>query len=901
MAKTGKRLAVLSAQLEEIYQQDFIKGFERFAFDKGFDVCIFAMYQKFQESKPREIGESKIYDLVNCDLFDGILVMGDMIQTPGVLDHIEKMLSDKARCPVLFVDSETSAFPCIELHHYEAIVKLTEHLIKDHGYRDIAMLTGKKWHVHSTERLNGFLDTMKANGLVVGDDRVFYGDFWYASGRSLADMFVKEKKSLPEAFICANDYMAIGLASRFEALGVRVPEDVAVVGYDSVKEGRESPRPVTSIPLPSVQYGEYAARKLTDLIEDRSTGEFSPSYELFRGASCGCHCESLLPKVMLRSSWDTDDSKQTYYSTHNRLLEDMYSTESFEGAIEQVRRYVNNIDDFDEFHICVNSPWINGGAGERREDYTEKIYEVISDFKTGTKNNIEVSFDNRFNRSDLLPDLSKKDKSARAYIFTPLHFDSNCFGYAAVSYGSRLICPEFTYTLWLRNIMLGLESLRRQDLLATSRHTLEEIRFTDPLTNLNNYDGFVRRISELIDGGNKPGNYINIIAVDITGLGKLNEEKGRKAGDRTIVEFSKLLPMATDHKGVFGRLGNDEFVVAGINNCNDEACVTRFHERLDALVDTFNEGRDFKVSYTFGNSRCEVNAADNLERLISEAVSVKNGNKMKERRRTLSSEFNEEEENMAECVRKLLDENLFDYHFQPIVDTHTGNIFAYEALMRPLCDPYISPLAVIEYAGRMGRLEDIESLTFLNILRFVEQNKELVGNKKIFLNSIPGVEINDSNRSLIIEALGKHSNTIVIELTEHSELDDGTLEKVKNFYNDLGIQSAVDDYGTGYSNVVNLLRYMPDYVKIDRMLLAGIEDNPQKQHFVKEIVTFAHENSFKVLSEGVETSAELETCIRLGADYIQGFYTARPQKELIEDLDPLIREEIFRYYSKYSG
>jgi EAL domain-containing protein (putative c-di-GMP-specific phosphodiesterase class I) len=221
--------------------------------------------------------------------------------------------------------------------------------------------------------------------------------------------------------------------------------------------------------------------------------------------------------------------------------------------------------------------------------------------------------------------------------------------------------------------------------------------------------------------------------------------------------------------------------------------------------------------------------------------------------------------------------------------------------MRPLCDPYISPLAVIEYAGRMGRLEDVESLTFLNILRFVEQNKELVGNKKIFLNGIPGVEINDSNRSLIIEALGKHSNTIVIELTEHSELDDGTLEKVKNFYNDLGIQSAVDDYGTGYSNVVNLLRYTPDYVKIDRMLLAGIEDNPQKQHFVKEIVTFAHENSFKVLSEGVETSAELETCIRLGADYIQGFYTARPQKELIEDLDPLIREEIFRYYSKYSG
>lgn len=94
---------------------------------------------------------------------------------------------------------------------------------------------------------------------------------------------------------------------------------------------------------------------------------------------------------------------------------------------------------------------------------------------------------------------------------------------------------------------------------------------------------------------------------------------------------------------------------------------------------------------------------------------------------------------------------------------------------------------------------------------------------------------------------------------------------------------------------MNLLRYMPNYVKVDRMLLTGIQDNPQKQHFVKDIVIFAHENHFQVLAEGVETSQELETVIRLGVDLIQGYYTAKPNPEILTSIDRKVQEEICRY------
>ena len=114
----------------------------------------------------------------------------------------------------------------------------------------------------------------------------------------------------------------------------------------------------------------------------------------------------------------------------------------------------------------------------------------------------------------------------------------------------------------------------------------------------------------------------------------------------------------------------------------------------------------------------------------------------------------------------------------------------------------------------------------------------------------------------------------------------------------MGIETAVDDYGTGYSNIVNLLRYMPNYVKIDRMLLSGIQDNPQKQHFVKDIVAFAHENDFQVLAEGVETTEELETVIKLGVDLVQGYYTGRPNAQILPQVAENIRAEIASYNQK---
>ena len=88
---------------------------------------------------------------------------------------------------------------------------------------------------------------------------------------------------------------------------------------------------------------------------------------------------------------------------------------------------------------------------------------------------------------------------------------------------------------------------------------------------------------------------------------------------------------------------------------------------------------------------------------------------------------------------------------------------------------------------------------------------------------------------------------------------------------------------------------MPKVVKIDRTLLSGIQDKPQKKHFVKSIVDYASKNNITVLAEGVETKEEMRCVISLGVDLIQGYYTGRPCAEPISAIDEEVRFQIRRY------
>ena len=749
-----RKLALLVAQADEEYQSDFISGALEKAFSYDTDICVFSMYIKYQNTRDREIGDANIFNLINYALFDGFIVLSDMIQSPGVEKAIQERLHENFDGPVVCVDTESEYFHTFWTDGYQAVYDTVSHLIELHGMKDIAYLTGRKEHVHSIRRLEAYQAAMKDHGLPIKENRVFYGDFWYFCGTGFAEELLRDREHLPEAVVCANDPMAIGVAIGMTDAGLKIPEDIAVVGYGSSEEGRRSPCPITSPWIPGSFYGGYAVECVMKLLAGEDPGEPAPKTNLFIGESCGCQMTSTDSVLARRTEWTTGNSEGGFQSLHDYFKEDMLLAESLEDFFSTVYDYVYFMNGVRRADIYLDEQWRYPEQlmknEFRSEGYPEKMLHVMS-YDIDNAGSSIVRTGNVINTADLTDETDTTQ--AKAQFFVPLYFENKSFGYAVLDFGGVARSFDTETRLWMNAVCCGLESLRR-----------------------------------------------------------------------TIALKSYSLFMTPDLEPKF------------------------------PLPDVVYEGKEDE------------------------------------------EDISEEERSERAEVERMLDENLLSYHFQPIVRAEDGEIYSYEALMRSGSGRKISPLKIIRYANSLGRIQDIEKATFLNVLELVDSKHDFFEDRKIFINSIPGIKLKLDDQLKVDELLRKHARQVVVELTEQAELEDETLEELKSHLQELGSGIAVDDYGTGYSNVSNLLRYMPNCVKIDRSLLSEIQNSSQKQHFVRNIIEFCHENQILALAEGVETKEELQTVIRLGADLIQGFYVARPSAEIRSSVDSTIKMEISRFY-----
>ncbi|MHB8128640.1 MAG: EAL domain-containing protein [Mobilitalea sp.] len=249
---------------------------------------------------------------------------------------------------------------------------------------------------------------------------------------------------------------------------------------------------------------------------------------------------------------------------------------------------------------------------------------------------------------------------------------------------------------------------------------------------------------------------------------------------------------------------------------------------------------------------------------------------------------------------KLMEDNLFEYYFQPIINAKTGEIFAYEALMRTNSDTIgMLPYEILDLAEKENRLYEIEKFTFFNTLKIMKENSEVFITKKLFINSISSHQLSDEDFDKLYMDYGALFQNIVMEITESTHIDEDGVRLIQKRLQKTNCQLALDDYGTGYSNESKLLNSNPNYVKIDRTILRYINIDTKKQHLVSNLVNFASQNNIKIIAEGIETYEEFEYVIKLGVDYIQGFYTAIPNPFLINTMSEDIIEKLVEINSNH--
>ena len=220
--------------------------------------------------------------------------------------------------------------------------------------------------------------------------------------------------------------------------------------------------------------------------------------------------------------------------------------------------------------------------------------------------------------------------------------------------------------------------------------------------------------------------------------------------------------------------------------------------------------------------------------------------------------------------------------FQPIVQMQTGEIIAYEGLIRgPSDSPLHAPMNLFKVARANDLTVQVEHLCRRVVLeRFAELN--LPG--KLFLNVSPECLLQRDARHgetlEYIQQIGINPERVIIELTENQPTYDYELmREAVLHYRNMGFQIAIDDLGEGFSSLRLWSELRPEYVKIDMHFIQGINNDPVKLQFVRSIQEIADKSDTLVIAEGIETQAELLVLRDLGVTYAQGYHLGRPHAQ----------------------
>jgi LacI family transcriptional regulator len=214
---------------------------------------------------------------------DGLLVIEE-VMAAGELRALARLM------PVVLIAGprDERDLDVVLADNLAGMTELVEHLVGQHRYRRLCFVTGPKDAPDARERQAAFEEAVLAGRSSVVE-QVIHGDFSEGSGAAAARVLL-DRGSMPQAVVCANDQMAIGVLREFQRAGIRVPGDVALTGFDDVYPSRLVDPPLTTVSQPVREIGTRAAQRLLARIEDRA---LPPRTEVLAAsavirASCGC-------------------------------------------------------------------------------------------------------------------------------------------------------------------------------------------------------------------------------------------------------------------------------------------------------------------------------------------------------------------------------------------------------------------------------------------------------------------------------------------------------------------------------------------------------------------------------------------------------------------------------------
>jgi diguanylate cyclase (GGDEF)-like protein/PAS domain S-box-containing protein len=421
-----------------------------------------------------------------------------------------------------------------------------------------------------------------------------------------------------------------------------------------------------------------------------------------------------------------------------------------------------------------------------------------------------------------------------------------------------------------------------------AENEIQQLINYDTLTNLPNRTLLHDRLRHAIAQAARDRQMVGVLFLDLDRFKGINETLGHRAGDKLLVTIAKRLKACVRETDTLARIGGDEFSVVLMGVSNEEA-IAAVTKKILALISEpiYIDGHEIYTSGSIGIAVYPMDGEDGhtLLKHADQAMyqaKERDGNNFQ----FFSSEMNIKvlERMMLEnSMRKALEREDLFLLYQPQVDTRTGEIIGVEALLRWRHPDMgvIVPDKFIYLAEETGLIIPIgewvlrtacyqariwQQQGFQPIRMAVNLSAKQFGQK----------DLDDTIAAILLES-GLDAEWLELEITESTIMknpDNNTrmLHKLKG----MGISLAIDDFGTGYSSLSYLKHFPINRLKIDRMFVRDIINNPDDAAIVEIIISMAHTLKLSVTAEGVETRPLMDFLSSRNCAEMQGYLFSRP-------------------------
>ena len=623
---SGKRktIGVFLCKAYSLFDNAVYSALEKEAKRLDYDIVIFTTVGYFASQNDYDAQERGMFAFAPIEELDGIIVAPDTYEIAGFREELRAEIMKRAKCPVVTIRHRTDDISCVYTDEDRAFRPLIRHLLEDHGLKRVVFMAGYKGHPDSEKRLQVYREEMDAHGLPVDEKKnITHGNMWLNCGPKAYEELFADPENRPQAVVCANDYMAVGMMRTLQEKGIRVPEDVIVTGFDNVPSIALNEPTLTTVEQDFTEMTRTAVEELNRQIRGKQPAgkkdgnrKMSMGGRLILGESCGCGSrgENYYIRISEERSRQMDilttrEVGMTYFTIEMNACDDLNDLH---------RVLVDKMNDTPmvrDYYLCLFEKGKDeNGAPVFAEEVTDTacLVHVMRDRQDHGMPMIS------FDRHRLLPDMAERADEAQVFFLNLLHQRENAYGYALFHYLPGEV-PSSFFQHW--NIVLSgaLSNMHKRNELMMLYEERRLSSITDVMTRLLNRRGLEEQLAPMWQQLCTRRESAAFVSFDMDLLKYINDTYGHQAGDYAIRLTGNAIRRAAPKEAILARVGGDEFLA--VLPRADRKAADRFIRNFQKELKLLNkqEDRAFKVEASCGTVVFRLDEFSTIEECVQKS------------------------------------------------------------------------------------------------------------------------------------------------------------------------------------------------------------------------------------------------------------------------------------------